>query len=243
MTELRTGTPTLTGPRRGALGAVLAVGAVLALALAALPFEGAAPLVAFGAFAVAGAVVVDRVGASHPHARLGVGNAVTLFRAGGAAVFAGFAAEPAALFGTGGWSALGGATALLALDGIDGWAARRQRLCSAFGARFDMEVDAALILALAVLAAGLGKAGPWVIGVGLLRYAFVLAGIAWPPLAAPLPPSSRRRAVCGLQIAVLALMLAPPLAPPWSAALAAVALATLAWSFAVDAAWLLRRAR
>ena len=38
---------------------------------------------------------------------------------------------------------------LLALDGLDGWAARRQGLVSAFGARFDMEVDALLILALA----------------------------------------------------------------------------------------------
>jgi phosphatidylglycerophosphate synthase len=111
---------------------------------------------------------------------------------------------------------------------------------SAFGARFDMEVDALLILALSGLAAGLGKAGAWVIGLGVLRYGFVLAGWLAPRLAQPLPPSRRRQAVCVLQVVVLGLMLAPPVMPPVSVALAAAAFAALAWSFAADVAWLLR---
>ena len=41
---------------------------------------------------------------------------------------------------------------MTALDGVDGWLARRSGIASAFGARFDMEIDALLILVLAVLA-------------------------------------------------------------------------------------------
>ena len=92
-------------------------------------------------------------------------------------------------------------------------------------------------------ALGLGKAGLWILGLGLVRYVFVVAGIFVPALARPLPPSRRRSAVCVLQVAVLALILAPPLAPPLSAALAAAALAALLASFGVDIAWLARPAR
>ena len=42
------------------------------------------------------------------------------------------------------------AVAALALDAVDGWVARRTRTASAFGARFDGEVDAFLILVLSV---------------------------------------------------------------------------------------------
>jgi hypothetical protein len=106
-----------------------------------------------------------------------------------------------------------------------------------------MEVDALLILALAVLVAGLGKAGPWVLGIGLMRYGFVLAGWLVPALARRLPPSRRRSAVCALEIAVLALLLLPSVDPPLSQWLAAGALTTLAASFATDIAWLLGRGR
>jgi hydrogenase/urease accessory protein HupE len=68
----------------------------------------------------------------------------------------------------------------------------------------------------------------------------VLAGWLAPRLAQPLPPSRRRQAVCVLQVVVLGLMLAPPVMPPVSVALAAAAFAALAWSFAADVAWLLR---
>jgi phosphatidylglycerophosphate synthase len=244
MTEVRSGAPFLAGPRRRALPAVAAVGAAVAWTLAALPFAGAAPgLVGLGLYALIGAAVIDRLGPYHPHERFGLGNTVTLVRAGGAAVFAALAVEPELLAGGRAWGALAGAAALLALDGADGCAARRQGHASAFGARFDMEVDALLILALAGIAAGLGKAGPWVLGLGLLRYGFVAAGRLVPALARPLPASARRRAVCALQVATLALVLAPPIAPPLSAALAAAAFAALLWSFAVDTAWLARRAR
>jgi len=195
-------------------------------------------------FALAGATVLARLRRFHPHPRFGLANGITLLRAGGAAVFAALALEPALLVGEGAaWAALAGVGLLLGLDGVDGLAARRQRLVSDFGARFDLEVDAALILALAVMAFGLGKAGPWILGLGLMRYGFVLAGLADPALARPLPASRRRSAICVLQVVVLGLLLAPPVGPPLATGLALAAFAALLGSFAVDVAWLLRRAR
>ncbi len=191
-------------------------------------------------FALVACVAQARIAAYHPFDRLGLANGITLARAAGVAALLALAAgppvDPRMMLG-----ALALSVVLIALDGIDGWAARRQGLVSAFGARFDMEVDALAILALAWLAFGLGKAGPWVLGIGLLRYAFVLAGLVSPRLAAPLPPSTRRKAVCVLQLVALTALIAPPVVPPASAAVALVALAALAWSFATDLRWLADR--
>jgi phosphatidylglycerophosphate synthase len=230
------------GPRRGALLATAVIGAALAWTLAALPFATPAACAGLGLFGLVAAVMIDRLGPFHPHAAFGLANALTLFRAAGAAVFAALAVEPRLLAGPHAWWALAGAALLLVLDGVDGWLSRRQGTASSFGARFDMEVDALLILALAALALGLGKAPAWVLGLGLLRYGFVIAGWLSPALARPLPRSQRRRAVCALQVGTLGLLLAPPLLPPLSAALAAAAFAALLASFAIDLAWLLRRA-
>jgi phosphatidylglycerophosphate synthase len=217
---------------------------MVAVVLAALPFaRPAAPLAGMAFFALVGVAVLARLGRFHPHPRFGLANGITVLRAGGTAVFAALALEPALVAGGRGWAAVAGAAALLALDGLDGLIARRNGHASAFGARFDMEVDAALILALAAIALGLGKAGPWILGLGLTRYAFVGGGLLAPALARPLPPSRRRRAVCALQVVVLALLLAPPLAPPLTATLAAGAFAALLASFAADLAWLLRPPR
>lgn len=216
----------LGGP---AADVALAGAGVAAVALAALPAGAAGVATLF--YAGAGALVVA---AAPRGAALGLANRLTLARLAGAAVLAGLAVAPGAAAGAGGWVAAGAAAALLALDGVDGRVARRRGLVSRFGARFDMETDAFTILVLAALAFGLGKAGPWVLAIGALRYAFVAAGAAWPRLARPLPESARRRAVCALQIAVLAALLAPPAAPPVSSALAAAALAALVWSFAID---------
>lgn len=241
MTEIRAGAPLLTGPRRSAVPVLVLVGLGGACALAALPFEGAAPRpLALAIYAFVAAVVLYHLGRFHPHGRFGFGNAITLFRAAGTILFGALAFEPALLAGSRAWVAVAGVATLLLLDGLDGWAARRQGLASAFGARFDLEVDAGLILALSLLALGLGKAGPFVLALGLMRYAFVLAGRLRPALARPLPPSERRRAVCGLQIAALGVVLAPPVTPPLSSAIAAAALLLLVWSFAADIAWLLR---
>jgi len=127
-----------------------------------------------------------------------------------------------------------------ALDGVDGWIARRTRTATAFGARFDMETDALLILVLAALVWQSGKAGPWVLASGLMRYAFVAAAGIWPWLQEPLQPSRRRQMVCVVQVVALIAALLPVLGSTAARAIAAAGLAALAWSFLVDILWLWR---
>lgn len=129
-----------------------------------------------------------------------------------------------------------------ALDLADGWVARRTGTASAFGARFDMEVDALLILVLSVLVWRFGVTGPWILAAGLMRYVFVAAARFGPWLAGALPPSRRRQTVCVVQIVSLLAALAPITPPPAGALVAGLGLAALAWSFAVDIVWLRRTA-
>lgn len=240
--------PSSPAARRLSLEAAAHLGvAVAALAAAGwgarrLGLESVAGLwVSLSLFGVIAVTVTATVAAYHPFPRFGAANAATTARAALTALLAGLVVTPHAEgFG---WSLAGLAGLALALDGVDGWLARRQGLSSAFGARYDMEVDAVLILLLAFAAAAAHKAGPWVLASGLIRYLFVAAGWAWPSLAAPLPPSLRRKAVCVIQTAALGLLLLPPVVPPVSTAIAAAALAALTWSFAVDLGWLVRRAR
>lgn len=138
------------------------------------------------------------------------------------------------------WFVVGTAIAATVLDGVDGWAARRFGQSSAFGARFDMEVDALLIMVLSVLTWTYGKAGVWVLASGLLRYLFVVAGWIRPWMARPLPPSRRRQTVCVVQIVALIACVAPIVTPPISTIIAAGALAALTWSFLTDTLWLIR---
>ena len=128
------------------------------------------------------------------------------------------------------------------LDGVDGWLARHSGMASEFGARFDMEIDALLILALATLAWRYDKAGPWVIMSGLLRYLFVAAGWMLPWLQNPLPSSRRRQTICVIQIAGLTLTILPAIGRPLSLLPASVALMALCYSFLTDTLWLWRHA-
>jgi phosphatidylglycerophosphate synthase len=128
----------------------------------------------------------------------------------------------------------------LALDGVDGPIARRAGTASPFGARFDMETDALTVLMLSALVAVEGRVGAWVLASGALRYLYVAAGWVWPWLRRPVPPSFARRLVCVLQIAGLLVALTPIVPPPWPAAIAAVSLALLLWSFGRDVIGLMR---
>jgi FkbM family methyltransferase len=176
--------------------------------------------------------------ADHGHARFGAANMLTFARACFVCLLAALVAGPA-LDADARWLVAVAGAAVLALDGVDGWLARRQKLQSAFGARFDMETDSAFMLALAVLAARTGGTGLWVLALGLPRYLFVAAAWKFPFLAAPLPSSERRRAVCVLQ----GLALLAAIAPLDDARPAiATGLVLLLWSFAVDIAWLWRNA-
>lgn len=176
----------------------------------------------------------------HPFARFGPANQVTMVRALLVAVVAGFIGEPS--LPSAAWIVVCAAVVATVLDGVDGWLARRTGMVSAFGARFDMETDALLIQVLAILAWQYGKAGPWVLISGLLRYKFVAAGWVLPWMREPLFPSVRRKAICVVQIVGLILTILPPIVPPASDWLAAASLAALAYSFLVDTVWLWRQA-
>ena len=168
----------------------------------------------------------------------GVANRVTTIRALGVALLAAFVGEsggPAVA-----WTVVALAIAMLILDGVDGRLARRSGLASAFGARFDMETDAALTLVLAVLCWQFGKAGEWILAVGLMRYGFVAAAWMLPWIGRPLPYSRRRQTICVVQLSGLLAVISPLFPVPLSTAVGLATLLLLTASFAVDVDWLAR---
>ena len=126
----------------------------------------------------------------------------------------------------------------LALDGVDGYVARRTASESDLGARFDMEVDAFLLLVLCVY--DVRYVGWWVLAIGLMRYAFVVAGALLPWMRHTLPPRYWRKvvtAVCGVALTVVAAQVLPA---PANVAVALAALLLMLESFGRDVAWLVR---
>ncbi|MFI0818446.1 CDP-alcohol phosphatidyltransferase family protein [Streptomyces sp. NPDC021098] len=129
----------------------------------------------------------------------------------------------------------------LILDGVDGQVARRTGTSSPLGARFDMEVDAVLILVLSVYVAT--ALGPWVLLIGAMRYAFVAAARFLPWMNAPLPHSMARKTVAALQGVALLVAATGLLPAPANLAVVLLALTSLIWSFARDIGWLWSTAR
>ncbi len=124
----------------------------------------------------------------------------------------------------------------LVLDGVDGYVARRTGSATAVGARFDMEVDAFLILVLSVFVAE--SLGPWVLLIGAMRYVFVVAGWAMPWLKGSLPPSFARKTVAAAQGVLLVVAASGLLSTDASIAVVGLALGSLVWSFGRDVRWL-----
>jgi phosphatidylglycerophosphate synthase len=165
---------------------------------------------------------------------LGAANRVTLLRAtlvgGVTALVAGSFAgreHDAVLVGLAGVA--------LILDGVDGRVARRTGTVSALGARFDMEVDAFLILVLSVDVAR--SVGPAVLAIGAARYAIWVAPWAVRWMRRPVPPRYWRKPVAAIQGIVLTAAVADP--EPGTAILVAIAVAMvlLAESFGRDLVW------
>ena len=125
-------------------------------------------------------------------------------------------------------------TALL-LDAADGPVARRTGSASVFGARFDGEADAFFLLVLSVYVAR--SVGAWVLVIGVLRYAFAVAGWAVPWLQDQLPDRYWRKVVAAVQGIVLTVA-ASGVAPEATYVALVVALALLAESFGRDVVWL-----
>jgi phosphatidylglycerophosphate synthase len=171
---------------------------------------------------------------------LGAANRVTLTRA---TLVGGVTALVAdALLGPANVAAVVGlAVVALILDGVDGWVARRTGTASALGARFDMEVDAFLILVLSAYVAQ--SVGPWVLAIGAARYAVWAACWVLPWMRTPVPPRYWRKPVAAIQGIVLTAAAAGQL--PGAAINVAIALAMilLAESFGRDVVWQWRQQR
>ncbi|MEY4546760.1 MAG: hypothetical protein RL685_2955 [Pseudomonadota bacterium] len=109
-----------------------------------------------------------------PTGGFGLPNAVTTLRLVlTMAMLLAFAREP-------GWVLAAVGLVNLLLDVVDGWLARRAGLSGEFGARYDIEADSLLVLALGVLLHHRGLAGPWVILAGAWRYLYVLSPLVFP---------------------------------------------------------------
>ena len=228
-------------PLRARVLTAAAIGFLIVMGLA-LTLRGwlnttpAQPLAALTVFTAMMATVLLTMRSHHPFQRFGPANGVTLMRAVLVALVASSIAEPAA--SSIAWATVIATMAIVALDGVDGWLARRTQMNSAFGARFDMETDAFFMLVLSVLAWHHHKAGVWVVAIGMMRYAFVAAGWLLPWLSRPLRPTVRGKTVAVATLITLGTALAPPVPPSVSTLACAIALGTLVWSFWIDVRFL-----
>jgi phosphatidylglycerophosphate synthase len=183
--------------QRAPMLGLLAQLAVLAALAATVGLGAAGWAVGLGCAAlVTGALAVALP--AHGLDRLGPADRVTLTRAvlvgGVAALVSSVPPAPVGLL-------VGLAAVALVLDRVDGEVARRTRTVSGFGAAFDMEVDAFLVLVLSVYVAR--TAGAWVLLIGLARYALWLAGRVAPWLREPVPTRPWAKVVAAVQGVVL----------------------------------------
>lgn len=128
-----------------------------------------------------------------------------------------------------------------ALDGVDGLLARRLHAETAFGALWDTEVDAFLVLSASVELWSSGTLGVWVLLGGVLRYTYVLCLAALPPRDGALPRSQFARYAFGAIVLALASALLLP--APFAAAAAGAGTAWLGFSFARSFWWLYGKRR
>ncbi|WP_435063110.1 CDP-alcohol phosphatidyltransferase family protein [Halobaculum sp. EA56] len=189
--------------------------------------------------------LLRRTGLNHPPdepssvaggAGVGVANAVTLGRGLLYAGVAGFlltgpiagalAWAPALLYGAG-----------AALDALDGALARTLGRRTVLGEKLDMGVDTLGFLVAPLVGVAWGRLPVWYLSLSAARYLYRLG--RWRrrrrglPVF-PLPDSRVRRPLAGLQMAFIAVALAPVLPPSVVAALAAVVLAPSLAVFARD---------
>lgn len=174
----------------------------------------------------------------YPHDVFGLHNSVTLVRGALISLLFGtvFATEIVSP-----WLVFGIGAVALTLDGVDGWLARRAGLQSKFGARFDVETDAALAATLSLWLMVSDTTGMEVLILGFTRYVFVAVAWVVPCLNAELHPSMRRKIICVIQIGTLILLVLPVIPSVLVLTLAFCASSALLYSFAIDVFWLLRR--
>lgn len=205
---------------------LLCTGLAMFAGMAAL--KGAAVVAGVGLVAMACMAVASRADRwSGPADRVTLGRTVLIGGCATVVVLALAGPLPARPW----WLVALAAPALL-LDGVDGAVARRTGTATAAGARLDMEMDAALLLVLSV--ALVPTVGPWVLVIGLMRYAFVAAARRRPRLAGPLEFSQFRRVVAAIQGVALVTALVPAVPVPAARVVVGVALVLLVVSFGRD---------
>jgi phosphatidylglycerophosphate synthase len=242
----RTSTGRATTRARGSVVGDLTVGLLVTLATAGASWwlvglPASHPPIAALLYLPLAVIVYRRLPSDDPGPGVGRANRVTLGRAALAVPVAALLIAPELDAATR-WWIIGVSTTVLVLDGVDGAVARRYGAGTRFGARFDMEVDAALILVLALLVWRSGRVGAWVILIGAMRYLFVAAALVRPELGTELPESRRRKVVCVVQGVVLLVALGPIVSLSLAFWATAGGLAALAYSFGVDVHWALRSA-
>jgi phosphatidylglycerophosphate synthase len=126
----------------------------------------------------------------------------------------------------------------LSLDAVDGWLARRTHTTSALGARFDMEVDAFLILVLSVYV--IRSTGVWVLAIGAAPYVFLAVASTLPWMRRPVPPRYWRKVVAATEGIVLTIAAVDVLPRSLMSAALLASLALLTESFGRDLWWLWR---
>lgn len=167
---------------------------------------------------------------------LGVANAVTLGRGLLYAGVAGFvltgpltgawAWAPALLYGSG-----------AALDAVDGAVARRLGRPTVLGEKLDMGIDTLGFLVAPLVGVAWGRIPVWYLTLSAARYLFKLGRWRRQRRGLPvfdLPPSRVRRPLAGVQMAFIAVALAPVLPPFVVAAIAAVVVVPSLAVFARD---------
>lgn len=192
---------------------------VLAATAGAWALESVWPIVLVGGGLLGGLVVVARRRWT-PQGPFGRANAVTALRAGLLVLLP--LVEPSVLIAL--------SLLILATDGLDGWLARRGDLESEFGAFFDKETDALFLLLLCGIATVDDRLPVWILGAGLLRYAFVPLLFLLPAPEKTEERSSGARYVYGAM--VLALLTAFLPYPALYEPLVALASGALVLSFA-----------
>lgn len=233
---------TAAGGTRPETRALLVVGAGVVAAVASIDL-----VLGFGALAAwvsltayAGVAALCRGGFERLRSAPGFGTAnwITLARAGLNCVLLGALAGGDALSAVSaahaGWLFITAASISLALDGIDGRCARRSGQCTVFGARFDTDVDALLVITLAVAAISLDRVGAWALLAAAPYPFWRVAGLRWHRLTAPLAPSPWRKLAFGVQVGTLLAALVPSLPAGWAPWLVASALAVVLVSFGRD---------
>lgn len=188
------------------------------------------PLLVVGSCSLLGLIVVVQAEWT-PSGRFGWANRTTALRLGALGLLPFLPADAA-------WAFVILGLAVLVADGVDGWLARRLDLASEFGEFFDKETDTLFLLLLCVLTAFRGALPVWIVGLGVLRYVFVITLFVLQPHASREERSSVARYIyVSVVVALLAAFLPyPSVYRP----LVLLAAGALLYSFGRDFVWIVR---